>query len=167
MRGRAHSTRVCTAKDTWGTPPDFFTRLNRVFRFTLDAAADDKNAKCERYITAEQDALTVPWHGVLPVPARVWLNPPYSRGWKEAFCEKAIGEVANGNATLVAMLLPANTADGYWTRWVVPHAAEILFVDGRLKFEGAPACADFPSAVVVYRPHIAGPCYGMIKAREG
>ncbi|MFA6168346.1 MAG: DNA N-6-adenine-methyltransferase [Gemmatimonadaceae bacterium] len=166
MRGRAHSNRVCTERDTWGTPVDFYARLDRIFHFNLDAAATAQNTLCDHYITPEQDALTVPWLSVNTVRSRAWCNPPYSRGWKEAFCEKAIEEVRAGHAEMVAMLLPINTADGYWTQWVTPHAAEILFVEGRLKFKGAPSCADFPSAVVIYRAHIAGPAFGTIKARE-
>ena len=175
MKGRSKSSPGTRApmtlhpKDCYGTPMEFYAGICQTFRFTLDAAADAQSAKCERFITAEEDALVMPWLGVLREPTRVYCNPPYSSGWKEAFCQRAINQVDVGNAELVAMLLPANTADGYWRDWVWPHAAEILHVQGRLAFTrpGLPAVgADFPSAVVIYRPHFAGPAVGMIN-RQG
>lgn len=171
MKGASKRSLFCTDRDMWGTPRDLFDRLDAVFHFNLDAAATKENALCGEFIEPEMDALVVPWTVCPPstgvvAPARVFCNPPYSRGWKEAFCERAIVEVANGRAAFVVMLLPAATSDGFWTKWVTPHAAEIIFIEGRLRFTGAPSCADFPSAVVVYRKHIAGPAYGTMKARE-
>lgn len=51
----------------WCTPQDFFDKLNEEFSFTLDAAATDKSAKCEKYYTPETDGLKSPWNrgGVL------------------------------------------------------------------------------------------------------
>lgn len=47
----------------WETPQDLFDRLNRIFHFTLDVAANDENHKCEKYFTKEQDGLTQKWGG--------------------------------------------------------------------------------------------------------
>ena len=60
-------------KENWETPQDFFNKLNEEFRFTLDAAASDDNAKCANYFTKEQDGLVQSWGHT------VWLNPPYGR----------------------------------------------------------------------------------------
>lgn len=46
----------------WCTPQDFFDKLNEEFSFTLDAAATDKSAKCEKYYTPETDGLKSPWN---------------------------------------------------------------------------------------------------------
>jgi DNA N-6-adenine-methyltransferase (Dam). len=45
----------------WCTPQGFFDELNREFHFTLDAAATDKTAKCDKYYTPETDGLKNPW----------------------------------------------------------------------------------------------------------
>lgn len=34
-------------RQDWGTPIDFFNKLNEKYGFTLDAAASRDNAKCE------------------------------------------------------------------------------------------------------------------------
>lgn len=52
-----------SATDKWETPQDFFDRLNQIFCFNLDAAADEMNHKCDRYFTEEQDGLLQPWGG--------------------------------------------------------------------------------------------------------
>lgn len=49
--------------DDWATPQDFFDELNKEFDFTLDPCADDKNHKCEKYFTKEQDGLSKNWGG--------------------------------------------------------------------------------------------------------
>lgn len=47
--------------DNWSTPQNFFDELNKEFDFTLDPCADDKNHKCEKYFTKEQDGLSQHW----------------------------------------------------------------------------------------------------------
>lgn len=47
----------------WETPQDFFSRLNVLFNFTLDAASTDENAKCEKHFTEEDDGLSQNWGG--------------------------------------------------------------------------------------------------------
>ena len=53
-----------TGKDDWGTPRELFETLDKEFHFTLDACANDKNHKCEKYYTIEQDGLSKSWGGV-------------------------------------------------------------------------------------------------------
>ena len=48
---------------TWETPQWLFDQLDAEFHFTIDAAADDQNHKCERYYTVKDDALTQKWGG--------------------------------------------------------------------------------------------------------
>lgn len=52
---------------------------------------------------------------------------------------------------MVVCLLPSRTDTRWWHNYVM-RAAEIRFVEGRLKFGGASSGAPFPSAVVVFRP---------------
>ncbi len=64
---------LTSASDEWSTPQDFYDRLNRIFCFNLDAAADDENHKCDRYFTKEHDGLSQSWGGVQSmVQSSVW-----------------------------------------------------------------------------------------------
>ena len=74
-------------KMTWATPQPLFDAVAAEFGgFDLDAAASEHNTKCELYLTAQDDALSICWadhlqsNGIDPAGAAVWLNPPYGRG---------------------------------------------------------------------------------------
>lgn len=108
---------------------EFQERLD--VEFTLDAAAAEHNAKCERYFTREEDGLRQSWAGEF-----VWCNPPYSaiepwliKAWQEA-----------PRCPLIAMLLPANRCEQkWWQRHVEPHrdrgpGFRVHFLPGRMRF---------------------------------
>jgi site-specific DNA-methyltransferase (adenine-specific) len=78
------------------------------------------------------------------------MNPPYGREITQ-WVKKAWEESQKG-ATVVC-LLPART-DTRWFHSYVLGKAEIRFIKGRLKFEGAKNSAPFPSMIVIYRPPI-------------
>ena len=64
---------LSSKKMDYCTPQAFFDALNREFRFTLDAAATAKSAKCPAYYTPETDGLSSPWNlagGVLDAVIR-------------------------------------------------------------------------------------------------
>jgi site-specific DNA-methyltransferase (adenine-specific) len=133
-------------KNNWGTPQAFFDKLNEEFNFTIDLAAEEWSAKCQRFYTIEDNALRQDWG-----KERGFLNPPYGRKTGH-WLRKAYESSLNG-ATIV-LLLPARTDTKWFHRWILGKA-EIRFVKGRLVFElpgkesvGAP----FPSMVVIYRP---------------
>lgn len=67
--------------DQWCTPDAIWWGINARFGpFTLDLFADDHNAKCENYYTAENNALTEDWSGRLStIGGAAYVNPPYSR----------------------------------------------------------------------------------------
>lgn len=126
----------------WYTPSYVFNELNKRYKFTLDAAANENNAKCDRFFTQEDDGLKQCWAN-----ESVWLNPPYGREIGK-WVKKAKMESEKGSQ--VVMLIPARTETKYWHEYIFPHASKILFVSGRLKFGGAPNNAPFPSAVIVF-----------------
>jgi len=133
----------------WGTPQDLFDTLNAEFDFTLDVAASDQNAKCERYFTKEIDGLAQSWAG-----ERCYMNPPYGRGL-DRWVSKAWREVKKfEGAELVVALLPSRTDTKWFHKWVLGKA-EIRFIKGRLKYtngnKSLPAPAVFPSIIVVWR----------------
>jgi hypothetical protein len=83
--------------------------------------------------------LLTPWHG-----KRVFCNPPYGpglRSWLERSAE----------ASLAVYLIPAPTDTRWFHEIVLPKAAEIRFIKGRLKFGDATNAAPFPSMIVVFR----------------
>ena len=52
-----------SATDKWETPQDLYDRLNEIFCFNLDAAADEANHKCDHYFTEKEDGLSQSWGG--------------------------------------------------------------------------------------------------------
>jgi len=143
----------------WETPQSFFDRLNKIYRFDLDAAASHENAKCSSYYTKEDDALTQPW------PGRVWCNPPYGRE-VAAFVEKGWKAAQHQRTLIVVMLLPARTDTRWWHEWVM-RAKLIYLVRGRLRFVGAPSSAPFPSAVALFQHGTYNPTFRAFNAKEG
>lgn len=131
----------------WCTPKDFFDRLNDEFKFTIDAAATEKNSKCERFYTPKDDSLTKDWGGEV-----VFLNPPYGRDIGR-WVKKAYIESRKPN-TIVVMLISSRTDTRYFHDYILDKS-EIRFIKGRLKFtydDGTVlAPAPFPSMVVIYR----------------
>jgi phage N-6-adenine-methyltransferase len=151
IRWRAATTESAT--DRWHTPEALYLALDKEFDFTIDVAADDGNAKCDRFLDRELDALSIDWSG-----ERVFCNPPYGRGLA-AWIEKGMLAAQDGGATVV-MLLPARTGNRWFHRYCLPHG-EVRFIQGRLNFQRASLQAKrfrspFDSMVVVFRPFSAG-----------
>lgn len=64
-----------SAKDDWETPQDLFDKYNSIYRFTLDAASDDQNAKCKNHFTKETDGLHNSWGGAYSMAeSTLWEN---------------------------------------------------------------------------------------------
>lgn len=128
----------------WATPQDFFDRLNTFYLFTLDPCATSENAKCARFFTEAEDGFMQPW-----APERVFMNPPYGRAIGK-WVKKAYEESLRG-ATVVC-LIPARTDTKWFHSFIWGKAANIVFVQGRIKFGGHSNAAPFPSMVVTYAP---------------
>jgi phage N-6-adenine-methyltransferase len=121
--------------DDRGTTPEMFDPLHERFRFTLDVAASDTNAKCDRYFTRADDGLAQSWAG-----ERVWCNPPYSD--LGAWVQKAWDE--HLWSPLIVMLVPANrTEQAWWQDLVEPSrdrpdekdlSFRVEFLRGRPRF---------------------------------
>ena len=67
--------------DQWRTPDLLFWGVNAMFGpLVLDLFADDSNAKCPAWFTAEDNALTQDWSARLEeLGGAGFGNPPYSR----------------------------------------------------------------------------------------
>lgn len=133
---------LSSKKMDWGTPIDFFRKLDSEYHFTLDPCADDRNHKCKKYYTKAEDGLLQNWGG-----ERVFCNPPYGRELPK-WIHKAYEESKKEN-TIVVMLIPARTDTRAFHEYIY-HKAEIEFIKGRLTFEGADNPAPFPSMIVKF-----------------
>lgn len=128
--------------DQWETPIAFFRQYDDEYHFTVDAAANATNKKCERFF---EDGLSASWSG-----ERVWCNPPYSDPLP--WVRKAFFETQSGRCPLVVMLLPVDTSTAWFHAFCYDQQPriDVSFVKGRLKFSNA-GPARFASMVVIYR----------------
>lgn len=117
--------------DDRALPQDIFNELNKRFRFTVDVAAAQHNAKLERFYDRGNCGLSRSWAG-----ERVYCNPPYSN--ITPWVVKAWREV---DAELIVMLLPANrTGQAWWQKHVERFRdrwnsrLRVEFLPGRIRF---------------------------------
>jgi len=122
----------------WETPQWLFDILNKEFHFDLDVCASEKNHKCKKYFSKQDDGLKQKWQG------SCWMNPPYGREIKE-WMSKARSE--SGNGALIICLTPARTDTEWW--WDNCIQGEIRFIRGRLQWPNSDTAAPFPSAVII------------------
>lgn len=93
----------------WNTPGWLFKFLDEKYHFTLDAAASERNAKCKRYFTKEDDSFEQKWTG------NVFLNPPYGDKLgpsTEEWIELAYRQAKHAN--LVCMLIPLKADTNFY-----------------------------------------------------
>ena len=128
--------------DMWSTPHKFYDELNKEFNFNLDPCSTDKNYKCEKHFTIDNDGLKQDWQG-----HTVFVNPPYGRVIKD-WVKKCHDESLKPNTTVV-MLIPARTDTIYFHKYIY-NIADIRFLKGRLKFGECKNSAPFPSMVVIF-----------------
>ena len=119
------------------TPHYIFERIgyatNRTF--VLDAAATASNAKCEHFISPQDNALICDWRDFHPGPldGAVFCNPPYGRQlprWVQRFRHASLEWGMD-----VAALLPGNAADTNWFRLAMMSAQLFWFFKRRINFE--------------------------------
>lgn len=139
-------TLFSSRSEEWETPPGLFAELNKKYHFTLDVAATDENALCERYYTREKDGLSQSWQ----TEGAVWCNPPYGRDI-EKWMRKAYKESRRGQT--IVTLIPARTDMQWFHKYVYPYA-KLVFIKGRLHYGagGVPSknAAAFPSMIAIF-----------------
>jgi site-specific DNA-methyltransferase (adenine-specific) len=137
--------------DEWSTPQNFFNKLDKIYKFTLDPAATKKNHKCKKYYTIENDGLIQDWSGNI-----CFLNPPYSQ--VNLWIQKAYEESLKPYTKIIC-LVPARTSNKWFYQYGL-KADELIFIKGRLCFEfddkpvldkkGRKMSAPFPSIILVF-----------------
>jgi site-specific DNA-methyltransferase (adenine-specific) len=120
-----------SVSEEWATPTEVLAGLDAEFHFDFDPCP----------LGGEEDGtapLFVKWAG-----RRVFCNPPYGPGVRK-FLERGL------EADIAVFLIPARTDTKWFHEVVLPHAKEIRFIKGRLKFGDAKNSAPFPSMIVVF-----------------
>jgi len=147
------------SRSDWETPLLLFQAIQEKLhaKFSLDAAASAENAKCERYLTEQDNALVCSWG---ESKGRWWdeavfINPPYGRGL-DKWIDKCIEEAKKN---IVVALLPDGT-DTEWFWKAYNNSTEIYLLKGRVPFVGSTSGNPSGSVVVVFAPH---PSRGIIR----
>jgi phage N-6-adenine-methyltransferase len=130
--------------DNWATPQDIFEWCCKVFNKApnvvhatwRDLAATAENSKCATYYTKESPAV----HYLLEC-TQVFCNPPYSDS-------RPFIEMCN-QAQEAIMLLKCDPSTQNF-KYCVENAQEIVLMNFRVKFIGAPSAAPFPTMAVYF-----------------
>lgn len=152
--------------DQWRTPDLLFWGVNAMFGpLVLDLFADDSNAKCPAWYTAEVNALTQDWSDRLAeLGGAAFGNPPYSRSQyheKQAITGMthimSYASQQRENGGRYVFLLKSATSETWW-----PEAADhVCFIRGRIGFDlptwfvpaddkQKPTSAFFAGAIVIF-----------------
>jgi len=181
MRSKS-SHKLKEVGDQWRTPDLLFWGINAMFGpLVLDLFADDDNAKCPAWYTAEDNALTQDWSArLLELGGAGYGNPPYSRSQYHE--KQAITGMRHIIAHTVAMreqggryvfLIKAATGEVWWPE----EADHVAFIRGRISFdlpvwyrpeEGQPSesSAGFSAAIAVFDKSWRGERFSYISRGE-
>ncbi len=160
-------------KRKYGTPQNFFDRLNNVFGpFTLDPCAEKSTAKCSLFFTEEDDGLSLDWG-----EHTVFMNPPFGRhelackvSCKKKRCKERGHHIdkdiagtedwvskawtASLSGATVVGIVPASTGTKWFHDYVM-RAEKLIIIEGRVSYmykgetTGSP---DFDTIVAVWTP---------------
>ena len=155
------------ANDNWETQNYIYDWIQSQLKFQmiLDLAANDRNHKCNIYITKENNALKRNWvegHAIVKLARGIdrisektgcFCNPPYSKPNLPRFTEKACLEAEKGLNQ--CFIVPLDITS--WSRDYVWGQAEVWIPDERIAFinpdtgqiDGSPPKG---SMIVIYGP---------------
>lgn len=168
--------------DQWRTPDLLFWGINAMFGpLTLDLFADDDNAKCQVWYTAEDNALTQDWSERLAeLGGAGYGNPPYSRsqyhekqaitGMTHIMKYAAAQREKGGRYVFLIKAAPSET-------WWPEDADHIVFIRGRIGFDlpvwfvpadekQKPTSAFFAGAIAVFDKSWRGERFSYINRTE-
>ena len=168
--------------DQWRTPDLLFWGINALFGpLVLDLFADDDNAKCPAWYTAEDNALTQDWSERLAeLGGAGYGNPPYSRsqyhekqaitGMTHIMKYAAAQREKGGRYVFLIKAAPSET-------WWPEDADHIVFIRGRIGFDlpvwfvpadekQKPTSAFFAGAIAVFDKSWRGERFSYINRTE-
>ena len=133
-------------KQDWQTPKELFEKPNKEFNFTIDLAASDDNALCSKFYSKDSNGLQQCWDGVC------YLNPPYNSKESKVidWVKKAYNDTQKNSNLTVVILLPARTNNKFFHNYIM-KCAEVKFICGRVKFNGAKHGLPQPLLFAVFR----------------
>jgi site-specific DNA-methyltransferase (adenine-specific) len=130
-----------TVSNHWGTPPDFYEKINKEFHFDSFDPCPLNGVDSEG---KEVNGLEIPW------AKTTFINPPYSN--IEVWLKKGVEEQTKGNTSIY--LIPVRPSTHYFHRLILPNA-EVRFLEGRLKFLNQDGeqkqAAPFGSMLAIFR----------------
>ena len=152
------ANRSSSRREDWGTPPDLFATLSKAHDFVIDLCANERNSLCDLSIDEADDlmspragrivGLASTESGCLSEHQYAWLNPPYQGGGKTGLFVARAAELCLENGLGLVALIPASVGSRWWRECVDPFFDFVVFTP-RLTFAGAPASAQFDSAICV------------------
>lgn len=168
--------------DQWCTPDLLFWGINAMFGpLVLDLFADDDNAKCPVWYTAEDNALTQDWSERLAeLGGAGYGNPPYSRSqYHEKQAITGMTHIMKYAATQrekggrYVFLIKAAPSETWWPE----DADHIVFIRGRIGFDlpvwfvpadekQKPTSAFFAGAIAVFDKSWRGERFSYISRME-
>lgn len=168
--------------DQWRTPDLLFWGINAMFGpLVLDLFADDSNAKCPVWYTAEDNALTQDWSARLTeLGGAAFGNPPYSRSqYHEKQAITGMTHIMNYTAAQreqggrYVFLIKAAPSETWWPE----DADHIVFIRGRIGFDlpewfvpadekQKPTSAFFAGAIAVFDKSWRGERFSYISRAE-
>lgn len=168
--------------DQWRTPDLLFWGINALFGpLVLDLFADDDNAKCPAWYTAEDNALTQDWSERLTeLGGAGYGNPQYSRSqYHEKQAITGMTHIMNYAAAQrekggrYVFLIKAAPSETWWPE----NADHIVFIRGRIGFDlpvwfipadekQKPTSAFFAGAIAVFDKSWRGERFSYINRTE-
>ena len=168
--------------DQWRTPDLLFWGINALFGpLVLDLFADDDNAKCPAWYTAEDNALMQDWSERLAeLGGAGYGNPPYSRSqYHEKQAITGMTHIMNYAAAQrekggrYVFLIKAAPSETWWPE----DADHIVFIRGRIGFDlpvwfvpvdekQKPTSAFFAGAIAVFDKSWRGERFSYINRKE-
>lgn len=147
--------------EEWGTPLNFYAKLDSEFHFDTDPCTTVDNPLQTRvFYTKEDNGLERRWYG------NVFINPPYGKNvgnWvRESRHRQLMPPEPEYHKIIyhknIVMLLPSRTDVAWFHENIWDSISnkpksniEIRFIKGRLTFVGAHNPAPFPSMLVIFR----------------
>lgn len=168
--------------DQWRTPDLLFWGINAIFGpLVLDLFADDDNAKCPVWYTAEDNALVQDWSEMLEsIGGAAFGNPPYSRSqYHEKQAITGMTHIMDHTMEMrekggrYVFLIKAATSETWWPE----DADHIMFIRGRIGFDlpvwfvpaddkQKPTGAFFAGAIAIFDKSWRGERFGYISRTE-
>lgn len=122
------------SKQDYATPREFINAVeDRFGKLRFDLAAHKRNTRCKLYYSLEEgvDSLGKDW---TKLTGNLWLNPPFAD--IEPWARKCWESTSGSNSYIQIFFLTPASVGANWFADHVWHRAQILFLRGRLSFDG-------------------------------